>query len=86
MWIHHFDSDCFTTQDDHFDNTKDDRQTQCDGGVTLKIRVMLQPVSELTILCIQAKSETSTFFVLLHGSIQSSVTHFYKYIEYYAID
>ena len=28
--IDHFDSDCFTAQDNHFDNTQDEGQTQCD--------------------------------------------------------
>ena len=28
--IDHFDSDHYTTQEDHFDNTQDDNQAQCD--------------------------------------------------------
>ena len=51
-----------------------------------KPEICLQHIQEFTILSIQAKAETSTLRLLLYGSLQLSVTHFYKYIEYYVID
>ena len=51
-----------------------------------KPEIFLQRIREFTILSIQAKPETSTFWLLLHGLLQSSVIHFYKYIGYCVID
>ena len=55
-------------------------------SIPSKPKILLQRISKFMILSIQAKPETSTFWLLLHESIQSSVTHFYKYIGYYVIN
>ena len=51
-----------------------------------KPEIFLQRICEFTSLSIQAKPEASTFWLLLHGSLESSVKHFYKDIGYYVID
>ena len=54
--------------------------------ISSKLEICLQRIRESTIYSIQTKPEISTFWLLLHESIQTSVLHFYKNIGYYVID
>ena len=51
-----------------------------------KPELFLRNIHEYTILSIHARPETSTSWLLSSGSLQLSMTHFYKYIRYYVID
>ena len=55
-------------------------------GIQSKLEIFLQRIREFTISSKQVTPEASKSWLLLHKSLQSSVTFFYEYIGYYVID